>query len=310
MSLRVAIQMDSIESVDFSADSTVALAREAQRRGHQLSYYLPETLRLGKEGLSANGQRLMLEEAANFSLGEVEPLELSAFDVVLLRQDPPFDMAYLTTTWLLEHIHPHTLVVNDPKSVRDAPEKLLMTHFPQLIPPTLITRNRADIHAFRRAEKDIIVKPLYGNGGAGIFHISPSDDNLNALLDLYFDMSREPLMIQTYLPEVREGDKRIILADGKPCGLLNRLPPAGEARSNLHVGGTAAPSELTKRDHEICEVIGPHLKENGLIFAGIDVIGTYLTEINVTSPTGLQEAARFSGHDPAIDIWEAIEARL
>ena len=310
MSLRVAIQMDSIESVDFSADSTVALAREAQRRGHQLSYYLPETLRLGKEGLSANGQRLMLEEAANFSLGEVEPLELSAFDVVLLRQDPPFDMAYLTTTWLLEHIHPHTLVVNDPKSVRDAPEKLLMTHFPELIPPTLITRNRADIHAFRRAEKDIIVKPLYGNGGAGIFHISPSDDNLNALLDLYFDMSREPLMIQTYLPEVREGDKRIILADGKPCGLLNRLPPAGEARSNLHVGGTAAPSELTKRDHEICEVIGPHLKENGLIFAGIDVIGSYLTEINVTSPTGLQEADRFSGHDPAIDIWDAIEARL
>ena len=310
MSLRVAIQMDSIESVDFSADSTVALAREAQRRGHQLSYYLPETLRLRKEGLSANGQRLMLEEAANFSLGEVEPLELKAFDVVLLRQDPPFDMAYLTTTWLLEHIHPHTLVVNDPKSVRDAPEKLLMTHFPQLIPPTLITRNRADIHAFRRAEKDIIVKPLYGNGGAGIFHISPSDDNLNALLDLYFEMSREPLMIQTYLPEVRDGDKRIILADGKPCGLLNRLPPAGEARSNLHVGGTAAPSELTKRDHEICEVIGPHLKENGLIFAGIDVIGAYLTEINVTSPTGLQEAARFSGHDPAIDIWEAIEARL
>ena len=310
MSLRVAIQMDSIESVDFSADSTVALAREAQRRGHQLSYYLPETLRLGKEGLSANGQRLRLEEAANFSLGEVEPLELSAFDVVLLRQDPPFDMAYLTTTWLLEHIHPHTLVVNDPKSVRDAPEKLLMTHFPQLIPPTLITRNRVDIHAFRRAEKDIIVKPLYGNGGAGIFHISPSDDNLNALLDLYFDMSREPLMIQTYLPEVRDGDKRIILADGKPCGLLNRLPPAGEARSNLHVGGTAAPSELTKRDHEICDAIGPHLKENGLIFAGIDVIGSYLTEINVTSPTGLQEAARFSGHDPAIDIWDAIEARL
>ena len=310
MSLRVAIQMDSIESVDFSADSTVALAREAQRRGHQLSYYLPETLRLGKEGLSANGQRLRLEEAANFSLGEVEPLELSAFDVVLLRQDPPFDMAYLTTTWLLEHIHPHTLVVNDPKSVRDAPEKLLMTHFPQLIPPTLITRNRADIHAFRRAEKDIIVKPLYGNGGAGIFHISPSDDNLNALLDLYFDMSREPLMIQTYLPEVRDGDKRIILADGKPCGLLNRLPPAGEARSNLHVGGTAAPTELTKRDHEICDAIGPHLKENGLIFAGIDVIGSYLTEINVTSPTGLQESARFSGHDPAIDIWDAIEARL
>ena len=310
MSLRVAIQMDSIESVDFLADSTVALAREAQRRGHQLSYYLPETLRLGKEGLSANGQRLLLEEAANFSLGEVEPLELSAFDVVLLRQDPPFDMAYLTTTWLLEHIHPHTLVVNDPKSVRDAPEKLLMTHFPELIPPTLITRNRADIHAFRRAEKDIIVKPLYGNGGAGIFHISPSDDNLNALLDLYFDMSREPLMIQTYLPEVRDGDKRIILADGKPCGLLNRLPPAGEARSNLHVGGTAAPSELTKRDREICDAIGPHLKENGLIFAGIDVIGAYLTEINVTSPTGLQEAARFSGHDPAIDIWEAIEARL
>ena len=310
MSLRVAIQMDSIESVDFSADSTVALAREAQRRGHKLSYYLPETLRLGKEGLSASGQSLLLEEAANFSLGEVEPLELSAFDVVLLRQDPPFDMAYLTTTWLLEHIHPHTLVVNDPKSVRDAPEKLLMTHFPQLIPPTLITRNRADIHAFRRAEKDIIVKPLYGNGGAGIFHISPSDDNLNALLDLYFEMSREPLMIQTYLPEVRDGDKRIILADGKPCGLLNRLPPAGEARSNLHVGGTAAPTELTKRDHEICDAIGPHLKENGLIFAGIDVIGSYLTEINVTSPTGLQESARFSGHDPAIDIWAAIEARL
>jgi len=231
-------------------------------------------------------------------------------DVVLMRQDPPFDMAYISATHILEHIHPRTLVVNDPAAVRNAPEKLLVTHFPDLMPPTLVTWDVAAIRAFRAEFGDIIVKPLFGNGGAGVFRIRPDDENLGALLEMHFDRSREPLMIQRYEPAVRQGDKRIILIDGEPAGALNRVPAQGEARSNMHVGGRPERVALTPRDEEICARIGPMLREQGLIFVGIDVIGDYLTEINVTSPTGLQEIARFDGTNLAGRIWDRIEARI
>jgi glutathione synthase len=230
-------------------------------------------------------------------------------DVVLMRQDPPFDMSYITATHLLEHVHPDTLVVNDPVQVRNAPEKLFVTHFSGLMPPTLISSDREEIAAFRREHKDIIVKPLFGNGGAGVFHIPPEDENLNALLEMFTGLYREPIIVQRYLPEIRDGDKRIILIDGRPAGALNRIPAAGEARANLHVGARAYKSALSVRDMEICEAIGPTLQEHGLIFVGIDVIGRYLTEINVTSPTGIQEIDRFDGVCLEADIWEAIEAR-
>jgi len=228
---------------------------------------------------------------------------------VLMRQDPPFDMAYITATHVLEHIHPQTLVVNDPVSVRNAPEKLFVTHFDGLMPPTLITSNRDDISAFRAEHGDIIVKPLYGNGGSGVFHITPDNENLTALLEMFTDLYREPVIAQRYLPEVRQGDKRIILVDGTAVGAINRVPAAGEARSNMHVGGTPLKSELTARERDICAAIGPALKEQGLIFVGIDVIGDYLTEINVTSPTGIQEIDRFDGSNLSALIWDAIEAR-
>jgi glutathione synthase len=231
-------------------------------------------------------------------------------DVVLMRQDPPVDMAYITATHLLEHVHPRTLVVNDPAQVRNAPEKLFVTHFPDLMPPTLIASDPSEIAAFRREHRDIIVKPLFGNGGAGVFHVGPEDENLNALLEMFTQRSREPVIVQRYLPEVRAGDKRIILIDGEIGGGLLRVPAAGEARANLHVGGTAARTTLTRREHEICERLGPELRARGLIFVGIDVIGDYLTEINVTSPTGLQEIARFDGTDLASAIWDRIEAKL
>jgi glutathione synthase len=231
-------------------------------------------------------------------------------DVVLMRQDPPFDMAYITATHLLEHIHPKTLVVNDPRNVRNAPEKLLVTHFPQLMPPTLISWNLEDIRAFRARHQDIIVKPLFGNGGAGIFRIKPDDENLAALLEMHFARSREPLMFQRYEPAVRRGDKRIILIDGEPMGAINRVPAEGEARSNMHVGGRAEATTLTARDHQICAAIGPVLREQGLLFTGIDVIGDYLTEINVTSPTGIQAIQRLDGIDLAGVIWDRIEAKL
>lgn len=311
MSLAVAIQMDPIESIDIEGDSTFALALEAQARGHALFHYLPQNLSLRDGRVLARAQPLQVRrEAGNFfTKGAEETLNLAGIDVVLMRQDPPFDMAYITATHVLEHIHPQTLVVNDPVSVRNAPEKLFVTHFDGLMPPTLITSNRDDIIAFRAEHGDIIVKPLYGNGGAGVFHIKPGDENLTALLEMFTDLYREPVIAQRYLPEVRQGDKRIILVDGKPAGAINRVPAEGEARSNMHVGGTPLKSELTPREHEICAAIGPALKEQGLIFVGIDVIGNYLTEINVTSPTGIQEIDRFDGSNLSALIWDAIEAR-
>ena len=311
MSLAVAIQMDPIESIDIEGDSTFALALEAQARGHALFHYLPQNLSLRDGRVLARAQPLAVRREADnfFTKGAEETLDLAGVDVVLMRQDPPFDMAYITATHVLEHIHPQTLVVNDPVSVRNAPEKLFVTHFDGLMPPTLITSNRDDIIAFRAEHGDIIVKPLYGNGGSGVFHIKPGDENLTALLELFTDLYREPVIAQRYLPEVRQGDKRIILVDGKAVGAINRVPAEGEARSNMHVGGTPLKSELTPREHDICAAIGPALKEQGLIFVGIDVIGDYLTEINVTSPTGIQEIDRFDGSNLSALIWDAIEAR-
>ena len=298
MSLAVAIQMDPLDGIDIEADSTFALALEAQRRGHGLYHYLPQALTFRDGRVTARAQALEVRrEAGNhFSLGAAEVIDLAGVDVVLMRQDPPFDMAYITATHLLEHIHPDTLVVNDPFHVRNAPEKLFATHFSDLMPPTLITSDRQQILSFRAEYGDIIVKPLYGNGGAGVFHLTPEDENLNALMEQFTRLYREPVMVQKYLPEVRAGDKRIILIDGRPAGALNRVPPPGEARSNLH--------------HEICEAIGPSLTERGLIFVGIDVIGGYMTEINVTSPTGIQEIGRFDEVSLEAEIWDAIEARF
>jgi glutathione synthase len=311
MSLAVAIQMDPMESIDIDADSTFALALEAQKRGHALVHYLPRDLAFRQGRVLARVRPLSVRRARgdHFTLGEPRLTELSEMDVVLMRQDPPFDMAYITATHLLDHIHPRTLVVNDPTHVRNAPEKLLVTHFGDLMPPTLITSDREQIMDFRDEHKDIIVKPLFGNGGAGVFHLVPGDENLNSLLEMFTQLYREPVMVQRYLPEVRQGDKRIILVDGEAVGAVNRVPAEGEARSNLHVGGTARPTTLTPREREICAAIGPTLKERGLVFVGIDVIGDYLTEINVTSPTGIQQIDRFDGVCIEGLIWDAIEAR-
>ena len=246
----------------------------------------------------------------HYSLGDPERADLSTFDVVLLRQDPPFDMGYITTTHLLERIHPKTLVVNDPAHVRNAPEKIFVTEFPDLMPETLITRDPEEVAAFRRAHGDIIIKPLYGNGGAGVFRLSEGDQNLASLLEIFAAAYRgEPYVVQRYLPAVRAGDKRIILVDGVAVGAINRVPADGESRSNMHVGGRPEPIEMTRRDREICEAIGPSLKARGFIFVGIDVIGDYLTEINVTSPTGIREVKRFGGADIAALVWNAIEAK-
>jgi glutathione synthase len=312
MSLAVAIQMDPIETIDINADSTFALALEAQRRGHGLYIYLPQALSLREGRVYARARALEVRrEAGNHAtLGETETLDLATMDVVLMRQDPPFDMAYITATHVLEHIHPETLVVNDPAEVRNAPEKLFVTHFPGLMPPTLISSDREEILAFRRRYEDIIVKPLFGNGGAGVFRIQPNDENLNALLEMFTEVYREPVVVQKYLPAVRQGDKRIILVDGVAVGAIDRIPPPGEARSNMHAGGRPQKAELIKRDREICEAIGPTLKARGLVFVGIDIIGGYLTEINVTSPTGIQEIDRFDGISVEKDIWDAIEARV
>ncbi|MGI4976828.1 MAG: glutathione synthase [Janthinobacterium lividum] len=321
MTLRVAVQMDPIEGIDIGGDSTFALMLEAQRRGHALWHYDVRNmaLREGKtspgaprtERLTARARPVTVkrERGAHYAFGDALTLDLATMDVVLMRQDPPFDMAYITATHMLEHIHPRTLVVNDPKSVRDAPEKLLVTHFPELMPPTLVTWDLDAIRAFRAEHRDIIVKPLFGNGGAGVFRIREDDENLASLLEMHFSRSREPLMIQRYEPAVRLGDKRIILVDGEPLGAINRVPAQGEARSNMHVGGRAELSRLTARDREICDTIAPVLRAQGLIFTGIDVIGDWLTEINVTSPTGLQEIARFDGVDLSAAIWDVIEAK-
>jgi len=312
MSLAVAIQMDPIESINIDADSTFVLALEAQRRGHGLFHYLPRHLAFRDGRLLARARPLQVrrERGNHATLGAPEMLDLATVDVILMRQDPPFDMSYITATHLLEHVHPRTLVVNDPIHVRNAPEKLFVTHFDGLMPPTLITSDRDEILAFRREHRDIIVKPLFGNGGAGVFHITEGDENLNALLEMFTQLYREPVIVQRYIPEVRAGDKRIILTDGVAVGAVSRVPAAGEARSNLHVGGKAVKATLTSREREICAAIGPALRERGLIFVGIDVIGDYLTEINVTSPTGLQEINRLDGVMLEKGLWDAIEARV
>ncbi len=312
MSLAVAIQMDPIETINIDADSTFVLALEAQARGHALFHYLPQDLTYSHGRVRARARPLQVrrEKGNHATLGAPEMLDLATMDVVLMRQDPPFDMAYITATHLLEHIHPQTLVVNDPAHVRNAPEKLFVTHFPELMPPTLITSDRAEILAFRAEHKDIILKPLFGNGGSGVFHLRPDDENLNALIEMFTARSREPMIVQRYLPEVRAGDKRVIIVDGKPAGAVLRVPVAGEARANLHAGAKAMKVALTTREREICEAIGPALSQRGLIFVGIDVIGDYLTEINVTSPTGIQEINRFDGIKIEAQIWDATEKRL
>jgi glutathione synthase len=312
MSLAVAIQMDPVEAIDIDADSTFVLMLEAQARGHSLHYYLPNALSFNDGTLTARAQKLQVrrEKGNHATVGDLETIDLAAMDVVLMRQDPPFDMAYITATHLLEHIHPATLVVNDPAHVRNAPEKLFVTHFDGLLPPTLITSDHDAIAAFRAKHKDIILKPLFGNGGAGVFHVTPDDENFSTMLEMFTELYREPVIAQRYLPEIRSGDKRIILVDGEPAGAVSRMPQQGEARANFHAGGLAQAADLTEREREICEAIGPALKKRGLIFVGIDVIGDYLTEINVTSPTGIQEINRLSGTKIEADIWDAIERRF
>jgi len=312
MSLKVAVQMDPIASINPVGDSTFALMLEAQSRGHQIGYYTPDSLALRDNRVSASVAPITVVDrprGEHYSLGDAARADLSTFDVVLMRQDPPFDMNYITLSHVLERIHPETFVVNPPAAVRNAPEKILVTEFPELMPPTLITRDRRLIYEFRQEHGNIILKPLYGNGGAGVFFIQEGDHNLAALIELFEQNFREPFMVQRYLPEVRQGDKRIILVDGEPVAGLNRVPAEGEARSNMHVGGRPELSELTHREREICAAIGPALKERDMIFVGIDVIGGYLTEINVTSPTGIREVKRFGGPDIAVLIWEAIEKR-
>ena len=312
MTLTVAIQMDHVASIDIDGDSTFMLALEAQKRGYDVLHYEPGRLAMrdGQILVVAEPMEVRREAGNHYTLGEPSEINLSSVDVVLMRQDPPFDMAYITATHLLEHIHPNTLVVNDPREVRNAPEKLFVTRFPEFMPPTLIASDREHILAFREEHQDIIVKPLYGNGGAGVFHITPGDENLNALLEMFSENYREPIIVQKYLPAVREGDKRIILIDGEPVGGTNRVPAEGEARSNMHVGGQPVKTQLTKREMEICEAIGPELKSRGLIFVGIDVIGGMMTEINVTSPTGIQEINRFNDVALEAGIWDAIEGKL
>jgi glutathione synthase len=311
MPLTVACQMDPIDRIDISGDSTFALLLEAQKRGHELFYYTPPNLALLEGKLLARGSTLTVEDKAgsHYRVSNPRTVDLSHLDVVLLRQDPPFDMAYVTTTHLLERIHPKTLVVNDPAHVRNAPEKVFVLDFLDLMPPTLVTRNLEDVKAFRAQHKDIIVKPIYGNGGSAVFRLGPDDTNLNSLVELFQTVFREPFMVQQYRPEVRDGDKRIILVDGEVAGAINRVPKEGETRSNMHVGGTATPTKLTARDEEICARLRPELKRRGLLFTGIDVIGPYLTEINVTSPTGIRQVKDFGGADIAALIWDAIEAK-
>lgn len=312
MALTVAIQMDPIEKIDIGGDSTFALALEGQARGHALLYYGPRDLSLREGKVTARVKPLHVRavKGDHFALGEPFVYDLAATDVVLMRQDPPFDMAYISATHILERIHPETLVVNDPREVRNAPEKLFVTEFSEFIPPTLITSDRLEIRDFRAQYKDIILKPLYGNGGAGVFRMTPDDENLGALLEMFTQFYREPVIVQRYIPEVRQGDKRIILVDGEIAGAINRVPARGEARSNMHVGGRAEGAELSSRERDICAAIGPALKRRGLIFTGIDVIGDYMTEINVTSPTGIHEVKRFGGADIAGLVWDAIESRI
>lgn len=309
--LNVAVQMDPIAAVDIEADTTFMLMLEAQARGHRLWVYGPERLALedGRVFARAEPVRLSQVQGAHAELGPAERLDLSTMDVILMRQDPPFDMAYVTATYLLEMLHPRTLVVNDPAEVRAAPEKLFATRFPGLQPPTLITADPDELAAFHQAHGDVVLKPLHGAAGSGVVRLKADDPNLGALVEIHAAVSREPLVMQKFIPAVSKGDKRIILVDGEPVGAINRVPAAGAVRSNLRVGGRAEPVELTARDREICAALAPELKRRGLLFVGIDVIGDWLTEINVTSPTGAQQMKRFGAGDAAAALWDVIEAR-
>ena len=312
MSLTVAVQMDPIARIRIAGDSTFALLLEAQARGHELLHYTPDRLRLNGRRVETMAEPLTVQdvEGDHARLGDPRLVDLSNIDVVLLRQDPPFDLAYVTTTHLLERIHPATLVVNDPRSVRDAPEKLFVMDFPELMPPTLIARDRDAIEAFRAEHGEVVMKPLYGNGGAAVFKVGRKDPNFGSLFDLFGVTFREPWVIQKFLPAVAHGDKRIILVDGEARGAVNRVPVGDDIRSNMVRGGAARETDLTEREREICARIGPELKRRGLVFVGIDVIDGFLTEINVTSPTGIRAIKRLGGPDLAVSIWDAIEARI
>ncbi|MEM9128516.1 MAG: glutathione synthase [Pseudomonadota bacterium] len=309
--MKVAFQMDPIGAIDINADSSFRLAEEAQARGHELFYYSPDKLAYDRGRVTARGWPLTVrrEQGNHYTLGNEQTVDLTSFDVVWLRQDPPFDMHYITTTHLLDRLKQTTLVVNDPFWVRNFPEKLLVLDFPDLMPPTAIARDLDTIKAFKADHGDVIVKPLYGNGGTGVFLLRENDRNLSSLFELFTGFSREPLIVQKFLPDVSKGDKRVILVDGEAVGAINRIPAEGETRSNMHVGGKPVKVELSDRDLEICAAIGPTLRDHGQIFVGIDVIGSYLTEINVTSPTGIQELERFDDINVAGQVWEAIEAK-
>jgi len=311
MSLKVAIQMDPIELVDIDADSTFRIAEEAQTRGHDLFYYNTSKLILDNGVVNAKGctLKVMREQGNHCELGREQLVNLNDFDVVWLRQDPPFDMGYITYTHILDRLGPDTLVVNDPFWVRNYPEKLLVLDFTDLTPPTVIARDIEVLKEFKNKHQDIIIKPLYGNGGAGVFRLGPDDKNISSLHELFSGINNEPLIAQKFLPDVSKGDKRVILVDGTPVGAINRVPAQGETRSNMHVGGRPEKIELSERDLEICAKIGPLLKEKGQIFVGIDVIGHWLTEINVTSPTGIQELERFNNENIAGLIWDSIETK-
>ena len=311
MKLKVAVQMDPIARINIRGDSTFALLLEAQKRGHALSYYTPDKVSLRGEQLVAPVQTLSVrdQEGDHFTLGEAARVNLDSFDVILLRQDPPFDLGYITTTHFLERLHPKTLVVNNPRSVRNAPEKIFVMEFADLMPPTLISRDKDEINAFRKEQGDVVMKPLYGHGGAAVFRIQPQDMNFGSLYDMFAITFREPWVIQKFLPEVKHGDKRIILVDGEFAGAVNRVPADDDLRSNMVRGGAAQSTDLSPREREICARLGPSLKQRGLLFVGIDVIDGHLTEINVTSPTGIRAIAKLGGPDVAAIVWNAIEAK-
>jgi glutathione synthase len=311
MKLNVAVQMDPIARINIAGDSTFALLLEAQKRGHALSYYTPDKLSLRGDEVVAPVQVLNVrDEVGNhFTLGAPRREPLAAYDVILLRQDPPFDLAYITSTHFLERLHPRTLVVNDPRSVRDAPEKIFVMDFPDLMPPTLISRDLDEINAFRGEHGAVVMKPLHGYGGAAVFRVMPQDMNFGSLFDMFSVTFREPWVIQRFLPEVKQGDKRIILVDGEFAGAVNRVPATDDLRSNMVRGGAAKATDLTPREREICARLAPALRERGLLFVGIDVIDDHLTEINVTSPTGIRAVAKLGGPDVAAKIWDAIEKK-
>jgi glutathione synthase len=311
MSLKIAVQMDPIQKINIKGDSTFALLLEAQKRGHALSYYTPDRLAQSQDGLFASVETLSVRDQAgdHFTLGESKRTKLSDFDVILLRQDPPFDLSYITTTHMLERIHPQTLVVNNPAEVRNAPEKILVTRFPDLMPPTLITRDLAEIKAFRATHNDIVMKPLYGHGGGGVFRITRQDLNFGSLYDMFAATFREPWVVQQFLPAVKQGDKRILLVDGEFAGAVNRVPAEDDLRSNMVRGGSPKSTDLTPREREIVARLGPELRARGMIFVGIDVIGDWLTEINVTSPTGIRAVKNLGGPDAAAMVWDVIERK-